>query len=99
MINTRDYDEKRDHIRMKLDTPVKLKLDTGICIEGICVDLSVNGMQLELDQAIKKGQCVEACIRSGMGKIPDLFSKVIVVRTTQVSTGRYLHGVQIESMH
>jgi hypothetical protein len=99
MINARDYDEKRDHIRMKLDTPIQVKLNTGGYIEGTCLDLSVNGMQFELDRAIEKGEYIEACIRSGMGKVPDLFSKATVVRTTRVDSDRYLHGVQIESMH
>ena len=99
MINARNYDEKRDHIRMKLDTPVKIKLNTGSYIEGTCLDLSVNGMQFELDRAIQTGESIEACIRSGMGMVPDLVSKAIVVRTTRVDTDRYLHGVQIESLH
>ena len=98
MINVRDYDEKRDHIRMKLDAAIHVKLDTGRYIEGTCLDLSVNGMQFVLDRAIDAGECIEACIRSGMGKIPDLFSKATVVRTTRIGSDRYLHGVQIESM-
>ncbi len=99
MINVRDYDEKREHIRMKLDTPIQVKLETGNYIEGTCLDLSVNGMQFELDRAIEAGECIEACIPSGMGKVPDLFSKATVVRTTRIDSDRYLHGVQIESMH
>lgn len=98
MINVRNYDEKRDHIRMKLDTPIQVKLDTGNYIDGTCLDLSVNGMQVELDRAINAGECIEACIRSEMGIVPDLVSKATVVRTTQIESGRYLHGVQIQSM-
>lgn len=99
MINVRNYDEKRDHIRMKLDTPIQIKLTSGNYIEGTCVDLSVNGMQLELDRAIETGECIEACIRSGTGIIPDLLSKATVVRTTRIDSDRYLHGVQINSLH
>lgn len=98
MINARDYDEKRDHIRMKLDTPIQLKLETGNLVEGTCLDLSVNGMQIELDREIDAGECVEAHIRSGMGAVPDLFSKVTVLRTICIDNGRYLHGVQINSL-
>ena len=97
MINTRNYDEKRNHIRMKLDTPIQIKLDTGNYVEGICIDLSVDGMQFELDRAIEKGECIEARIQAGL--VPDLFSKATVVRTTQIDSDRYLHGVHIESMH
>ena len=99
MINVRDYDEKRDHMRMKLDTPIQVKLDTGNYIEGTCLDLSVNGMQLELDRSIETGECIEACIPTGMGQIPDLVSKAIVVRTTRIGSERYVYGLQIESMH
>lgn len=99
MINVRNYDEKRDHMRMKLDTPIQVKLDTGNFIEGTCRDLSVNGMQVELDRAIETGEHIEACIRTATGSIPDLFSKAIVVRTTRIDSDRYLHGVKIESMH
>lgn len=99
MINVRDYDEKRDHMRMKLDTPIQIKLDTGNYIEGTCRDLSVNGMQLELDRSIETGECIEACIRTGMGQIPDLFSRATIVRAKRIESDRYLYGVQIESMH
>ena len=99
MINVRNYDEKRDHIRMKLDTPVQIKLDSGNLIEGLCLDLSVNGMQVELDRAIEEGEYIEAFIRTTMNSIPDLRSKATVVRTTRIDADRYLHGVQIESMH
>ena len=91
MINVRNYDEKRDHIRMKLDTPVQIKLDSGSYIEGTCLDLSVNGMQIELDRAIDKGEYIEACIRSSMSDLPDLFSKATIVRTTRIDEERYLH--------
>ena len=99
MINARDYDEKRDHIRMKLDTPVRVKLDTGNYIEGICLDLSVTGMQVELDRAIEKGECIETYIQSGMSSLPGLASKATVVRSMRIDSDRYLHGVQIEGMH
>ena len=45
---SRDYSEKRDYIRMRLDAPVILH-HAGREIPAMCLDLSSTGMQLEAD--------------------------------------------------
>lgn len=42
----RDYAEKRDFIRMRVDADVSL-IHAGQEIAGVCVDLSSSGMQVQ----------------------------------------------------
>lgn len=45
----RDYAEKRDFIRMRVDADVSL-IHAGQEIAGVCVDLSSSGMQVQARQ-------------------------------------------------
>ena len=52
--NDRNYAEKRDYIRMRVDADVTL-LYAGQIIPAVCVDLSSSGMQVEAPRAFKVG--------------------------------------------
>ena len=52
-INDKPYSEKRDFIRMKIDAPLSAKLAAGEeIIEGLCLDLSGGGLQVETKKAL-----------------------------------------------
>ncbi|WP_240326706.1 PilZ domain-containing protein, partial [Pseudomonas syringae] len=44
--NDRDYEEKRDYIRMRVDADVNL-IHAGQVIPAVCIDLSSSGMQVQ----------------------------------------------------
>ena len=51
----RDYAEKRDFIRMRVDAEVSL-LHEGQEIAGVCVDLSSSGMQVQAPRQFNRSQ-------------------------------------------
>ncbi len=80
-VANRDYQEKRNFIRMKVDTPAKVVvLSEGEQLEGICRDLSGGGMSVELNTTLPVGTEVEISIESGHGHNPMLQAKAIVTR-------------------
>ncbi len=46
----RDYTEKRDYIRMRVDADVTL-IHAGLEISAVCLDLSSSGMQVAAPHA------------------------------------------------
>ena len=78
---SRDYQEKRNFIRMKVDTPVSVTLETeGKRFEGVCRDLSGGGMLVELASALPVGTRLQVCIESNHGHSPMLKAEVEVTR-------------------
>ncbi len=77
----RDYLEKRNFIRMKIETPASVEIDDGkMTYQGVCRDLSGGGMLLELESALPVGTTVNICITSGHGHAPMLNAKAEVAR-------------------
>ena len=54
----RNYDEKRDFIRMKMDTEVTLALDETQNVTGFCRDLSGTGMLIEVGQEVNEANLI-----------------------------------------
>jgi hypothetical protein len=50
----RDYSEKRDFIRMRVDADVSL-IHQGDEVAAVCIDLSSSGMQVEAPRQFKVG--------------------------------------------
>jgi c-di-GMP-binding flagellar brake protein YcgR len=78
-LSTRNYQEKRSFIRMKLDCPAVVK-SSGEDIKGLCSNLSGGGMLLILDKAIAAGSECVVCISSHFGHSPMLQAKARVIR-------------------
>lgn len=79
----RDYHEKRNFIRMRVDTPVSVLVDTDSSdspIKGTCKDLSGGGMLIELNQALPADSEVTVVIETDHGHAPMFKAKGRVVR-------------------
>ena len=59
----RDYAEKRDFIRMRVDADVSL-IHEGQEIAGVCVDLSSSGMQVQAPRQFNVGDLLTVRIDS-----------------------------------
>lgn len=59
----RDYAEKRDFIRMRVDANVSL-IHAGQEIDGVCVDLSSSGMQVQAPRQFTVGDLLTVRIES-----------------------------------
>jgi c-di-GMP-binding flagellar brake protein YcgR len=81
---SRDYQEKRNFIRMKIDTPADIIVESdGSSHEGVCRDLSGGGMLVELANALPVGTSVVVKIQSSHGHAPMLEA---VSQVTRVET-------------
>ncbi|MEB0047838.1 MULTISPECIES: PilZ domain-containing protein [unclassified Pseudomonas] len=59
----RDYSEKRDFIRMRVDADVSL-IHAGDEVSAVCIDLSSSGMQVEASRLFKVGDRLSVRIDS-----------------------------------
>ncbi|NQD80582.1 PilZ domain-containing protein [Pseudomonas seleniipraecipitans] len=94
----RDYEEKRDYIRMRLETQVTLHLG-GEAFPALCRDLSSTGMQLEAQCQAKVGDKVRVMIPSGHDELKGLETEAEVVRVTDEEGGRQTLGLAVISMN
>lgn len=87
--------EKRDFIRMKIDTPLRAQINgEGIAAEGLCHELSGGGMQLATEHSLAPGTEVEVTISSEHGHNPTLRAKARVIRT-RADANLYRVGLEI----
>lgn len=78
---SRNYQEKRDYIRMKIEAPVNIQLEAdGTIYDGVCRDLSGGGMMVELSTVLPAGTVAEVTIASSHGHNPMLRAKATVTR-------------------
>ncbi|XOZ34008.1 PilZ domain-containing protein [Halomonadaceae bacterium KBTZ08] len=95
----RDTPEKRDFIRMNIDTGIDLFLDgSDQRIEGRCVDLSATGMAVELEEALPEGQQLHASLPSHNPDFPPFDTVATVLRSEPLEDGRWRVGLRIEEV-
>ncbi|MES2820858.1 MAG: PilZ domain-containing protein [Pseudomonadota bacterium] len=96
--NDRDYSEKRDYIRMRLEAPVTLH-HGGRELAALCLDLSSTGMQLEVESNLSLGDKVRVHIASDHNALKGLDAEAEVVRVSDLGDGRQSLGLAIVSMN
>ena len=83
---SRNWDEKRDFIRMRVDTEVTLSVeDTNISVNGYCRDLSGAGMLIEVEEELTAGATCRTTLPSTNDAFPSLDAKVKVLRCIQIT--------------
>lgn len=93
---SRNWDEKRDFIRMKVDTQITLSLDdNNTTVEGYCRDLSGTGMLIEVDREVGEGTTCQTNLPSNNEAFPSLDAKIKVLRCIQLSENKYQLGTEI----
>ena len=92
----RDYAEKRDFIRMRVDAEVSL-LHEGQEIAGVCVDLSSSGMQVQAPRQFNVGDLLTVRIDSEHAALKGLEADTEVVWTKTVGDEQQL-GLRILKM-
>ena len=95
-LTMRDYSEKRDYIRMKVDTQIELKtVAPERVLYGTCKDLSGTGMAIEVNEAFAVGSQFTTCLPSQNANFPPFETLVNVVRCETRAADRFLLGVEI----
>ncbi|WP_277758605.1 PilZ domain-containing protein [Pseudomonas sp. A34-9] len=74
----RDYSEKRDFIRMRVDADVVL-IHEGDQISAVCIDLSSSGMQVEAPRQFTVGDRLSVRIDSDHAALSGLEAETEVV--------------------
>ncbi|WLH70038.1 PilZ domain-containing protein [Pseudomonas sp. FP2309] len=92
----RDYAEKRDFIRMRLDADVSL-IHAGQEIEGVCIDLSSSGMQVQAPRQFNVGDLLTVRIDSEHAALKGLEADTEVVWAKTVGEEQQL-GLKILKM-
>jgi hypothetical protein len=93
----RDYSEKRDFIRMQIETTVALEHGDSK-LSGVCIDLSSTRMQLPASTNLHMGDKVRVLIPSEHSELKGLDAQTEVVRISQLDDGRQSLGLAILSM-
>jgi hypothetical protein len=92
----RDYAEKRDFIRMRVDADVAL-IHAGQEIAGVCVDLSSSGMQVQAPRQFNVGDLLTVRIDSEHAALKGLEADTEVVWTKTAGEEQQL-GLKILKM-
>ena len=93
----RYYSEKRDFIRMQVETAVNLTHGEQTC-SGVCLDLSSTGMQVLAETTLQLGDRVQVHIPSSHSELKGLDATTEVVRVEAHEDGRQTLGLAILSM-
>lgn len=99
-MTARDYTEKRNFMRMRLDASISFKTDKSKeTYLGRCRDLSGTGMLMVTDKKLTLGNKVTITLPSERSELPNLEALAEVVRISQVSSAHtYEVGLAIRSM-
>lgn len=94
-----NYNEKRDFIRMKVQTNATLTLvDSAEQFSVACHDLSSQGVQLVLSRALPEGARIQLAIPSPTEHLPGLQASGEVMRCITEANGQYTVGIQFDSL-
>ncbi|HSB96599.1 MAG TPA: PilZ domain-containing protein, partial [Spongiibacteraceae bacterium] len=94
----RVYDEKRNFIRMKINTLVQVRSDDKEFMAR-CKDLSGSGMLILAEQALTLGSTVEVCIEPETEKQQRFRASGEVVRVDPVNPSGYILGLALTAIH
>jgi len=94
----RDYSEKRDFIRMQIETEITLT-QGGQRYKATCLDLSSTGMQVVAATQFQMGDKVSVHIPSEHSELRGLDAETEVVRVGVHSDGQQSLGLAIVSMN
>lgn len=92
----RDYDEKRNFIRMIVDAPASIVLTEDQSeLTGICRDLSGGGMQIELSKALPAGTEAIVSIASPAGDGHMMKARIQIARIISAPGDQCVAGMEI----
>lgn len=94
----RDYDEKRDFIRMRMNAQAQIFVaGESTPLTALCQDFSAVGMSLVMDQPLPLGSQIRVVIESPNEQLSSLDAQAEVVRC-DADGNQYRHGVEIRGL-
>lgn len=95
-LNSRDFSEKRDFIRMQIGTESTIHYD-GNAYPAICVDLSSTGALLTSRLNLDINNQIILEVNSGGGGTAPLQAKATVLRINPADGDQFQYGISIDS--
>lgn len=94
-----EYDEKREYYRMNTNSPITITPDgSDEVYEGICVNLSANGVLFTTTQRFEPGTIVRINMTPAKAVVAPLDALVEIVRSQVDSDKGYAIAGQIKQM-
>ena len=96
----RDYSEKRDFIRMQVNTPAQILIETDDkpSYKGTCNDLSGGGMSITINQMLTLKSTVTVTITSDHSQCSVLKAHCCVTRVEALDDGNYSVGLKTKEI-
>jgi hypothetical protein len=92
----RQYNEKRNFLRMQIDSHVAVSLQSGNEeVIGMCLDLSGGGMLIETNRVLPMGAQVDITIMPPKGTTPMMTAKAEVIRVDSRPDETCILGLEI----
>ena len=89
---TRDYSEKRRHVRMQVDCPMVYgPAGTNERHRATCIDLSVSGIKFSVDQPVDPGSQLNVVVKPQSRLWPPLLALVEVLRVEPTEAESTFH--------
>ncbi|MFA5628344.1 MAG: PilZ domain-containing protein [Thiohalomonadaceae bacterium] len=92
----REYDEKRNFMRMYMDCPMKFARADGSEHEAVARDLSSSGLGFTTDQDLRMGEVLIVQLVLTQNVVEPLRAEAEVIRIQAMSAGVYDIGVEIK---
>ncbi|WP_264758427.1 PilZ domain-containing protein [Aestuariirhabdus haliotis] len=95
-MSDRRYSEKRDFMRMQIDSTAQITRSSGESMSVRCSNLSSSGVLLEASEAIPDGEQLIITIPSERPEFPDFCAEARVVRSHEQAEDRFSIALTIE---
>ncbi len=93
------YSEKRDFIRMKINTPAEVHVEQdGTVTQGVCNDLSGSGMLLTVKDSLPVEIELLVTVGSDQDKGPSLRARCTIARSQQAADNQCLLGLEMQEI-
>lgn len=96
-LKKREFQEKRNFIRMNVNTKADLTLEDGTQLKVTCEDLSSSGLKIIADESIPNDVSATIHIGSGGGETNDLKADIKIRRVQEIGENQYDIGAEIVS--
>ncbi len=88
-------DEKRHFLRMLVESPIELADRGGSRHQGLCINLSANGLLVESDTLLAPGEHLEVMLPSPRTSLSGLRARVEVIRVEAGSQRKHRLGLHV----
>ncbi|WP_426417419.1 PilZ domain-containing protein [Aestuariirhabdus sp. LZHN29] len=95
-MSDRQYSEKRDFMRMQIDSEAQITRSSGEVFSVRCNNLSSTGVLLDAPQALPAGEQLIITIPSERPEFPDFCAEARVVRSSELIEDRCSIALSIE---